>query len=112
MKPFEKIVKKGENACDQHFFPFSTIFLTISKLNFNFLVTLFCHSQMLSISTGLKFCLLVIINLYHTIVSLTIQTFWENGENAGDQNFLFFPQCLLHFQANLALLEPHIIFAC
>ena len=35
-KPFENILGKGENAGNQHFFLFPTMFPTLSKTNFNF----------------------------------------------------------------------------
>ena len=38
-KPLENIVGKGENAGNQHFLLFPTLFSTLSKTNFKFLFT-------------------------------------------------------------------------
>ena len=38
-QPFENILGKGENAGNQHFFSFSTMFSNLPKTNFNFSVT-------------------------------------------------------------------------
>ena len=32
------------------------------------------------------------------------------GENAGDQHFLIFPQCFLHFQRQIPICQPHQIY--
>ena len=36
--PLKNVLRKGENAGNQHFFPFPTMFSTLPKTNFNFLV--------------------------------------------------------------------------
>ena len=38
-KPFENIVRKGDNADNQHFLLFPTMFSTLHKTNFEFSVT-------------------------------------------------------------------------
>ena len=43
-KTFENIVGKGENAGNQHFLLFPTMFSTIHKINFNFWVTFILSS--------------------------------------------------------------------
>ena len=40
-EPFENVVGKGENACNQHFLLFLQCFLPFPRQNFNFLVTFF-----------------------------------------------------------------------
>ena len=58
-KPFEKIVRKGENVGNQHFLLFLQCFLPFSKQISNFHSHLFCRLHMLSIWTSLKICRLV-----------------------------------------------------
>ena len=55
----ENIVEKGENAGDQHFFLFPTMFLLFQQQISIFQSHLFCRLQMLSIWTSLQFCHLV-----------------------------------------------------
>ena len=55
-KPFENIVEKGENADNQHFLLFPQCFLPYHKQKSLFKQSLFCHLQMLSIWSSLKFC--------------------------------------------------------
>ena len=43
-KPFENIEGKGENAGNQHFFPFPTVFSTLPRTNFHFSVTFILSS--------------------------------------------------------------------
>ena len=54
-KPFENFLGKGENAGNQHFPPFPQCFLSVSFQSSIFHSHLFCHLQMLSIGTSLKF---------------------------------------------------------
>ena len=54
-KDFENIVGKGENAGKQHFSPFPTMFFEKMFSIFGLLFHVFCHLQMLSIWTSLKF---------------------------------------------------------
>ena len=54
--PFENIVGKGENAGNQHFLLFPQCFLPVRIHMSIYQSPLFCRLQMLSISTGLKFC--------------------------------------------------------
>ena len=56
MKAFENIVGKGENAGNQLFLQFPTMSSIHPKTNLIFESHLFCHLQILSICTGLKFC--------------------------------------------------------
>ena len=59
-KPFENIVRKGENAGNQHFLIFpQCFFATNPKKKFCFKLHLFCRLQVLSIWTSLKICRLV-----------------------------------------------------
>ena len=55
-KSFENIVGKGENGSNQHFALFPQCFLPIPKGFSVFKLHLFCHLQMLSVWTSLKFC--------------------------------------------------------
>ena len=55
-KPFEIIAGKGENAGNQHFLLFPQCFLPIQIQISIFQSHLFCHLQMLSSWTILKFC--------------------------------------------------------
>ena len=48
-KAFENIVGKEENAGNQHFLLFPTMFSILSKTNFNSLDYFFCHLKMLLI---------------------------------------------------------------
>ena len=113
-KPFEIIVRKGENASNQHFLDYPQCFLLFPIQTLIFQSHLFCHLQDVSISTSLKICCLVkglknpltddkILALskwktfedYNSIVAQMVQ--WvENivgkGENAGNQHFLLFLQ--------------------
>ena len=53
---FEKIERKGENDGNQHFSPFPTMFSTLARINFYFLVTFnfeFGKVQNLSFGKGL-----------------------------------------------------------
>ena len=54
-KPLENIVRKGENAWNQHFLLFRQCFLPFSEQISNFQLHLFCRLQVLSIWTSLKF---------------------------------------------------------
>ena len=54
-KAFENIVEKGENAGNQHFLLFPQCFLPHHREKSPFQQHLFCHLQMLSIWTSLKF---------------------------------------------------------
>ena len=58
-KPFGNIVEKGENGGNQYFLLFIQCFLPFPKQTSIFQSHLFCHLQMLSIWTSLKFCCLV-----------------------------------------------------
>ena len=53
-KPFEN-VGKGENASNQHFLPFPTMFLSCPKQILTSELHLICHLQMLPIWASLKF---------------------------------------------------------
>ena len=55
-RPFENIVRKGENAGNQHFHLFPQYFLFFTKQSSIFESHLFCCLQMLSIWTGPKSC--------------------------------------------------------
>ena len=55
-KPFENIVRKGENAGNQHFLLFSQCFLPVPRKISVLKLHLFCCLQMLSIWTSLKIC--------------------------------------------------------
>ena len=55
----EKIVRKGEIACNKQFLLFSQCFLPCLALILNFRCTLKCRLQFVSIWTSLNFCLLV-----------------------------------------------------
>ena len=56
-KAFENIVGKGENAGNQHFLLFPQCFLPFLKQIPIFGSHLYCRLQVLSIWTGLKFCI-------------------------------------------------------
>ena len=55
-KAFENIVGRGENAGNQHFLIFTHCFLLIPPRSSILESHLFCHLQMFSIWTSLKFC--------------------------------------------------------
>ena len=55
-KPFENIVRKGENAAKQHFLLFPQCFLPILKRISVVKLHVCCHLQMLWIWTDLKIC--------------------------------------------------------
>ena len=84
-RSFENIVGKGgkgENAHNQHFSPFPTMFSTL--LNKNFI--LFCRLKVPSIWTSLQICHFVELNLlnwlYHIILTFNNQVqggFFENN---------------------------------
>ena len=65
--PFENIVRKGENAGNQHFLLFPTMFSTLPETNFNFSVTYILspanafnfNQSILSFGKKLKICRLV-----------------------------------------------------
>ena len=55
-RPFENVVGKGENAGNQHFLLFQHVSYP-SHIKFQFFNSqLFCHLEILSILTSLKFC--------------------------------------------------------
>ena len=56
-KAFENIVGKGENAGNQHFLLFPTVFYP-SHDKLEIFESLFCRLQMLWILTSVKFCCL------------------------------------------------------
>ena len=58
-KSFKNIVRKGENAGNQHFVLFPQSFLPFPKKISLFESHLFCRLQMLSFLTSPKFCHLV-----------------------------------------------------
>ena len=58
-KPFENIVRKGENAGNQHFLLFLQCFQPFPRKIAIFELHLFCHQQIFSVWNGLKFCCLV-----------------------------------------------------
>ena len=56
----QKIVRKGEIACNKQFLLFSQCFVTYMVLTFHLKCTVKCCLQFLSIWTSLKFCHLVV----------------------------------------------------
>ena len=60
-KAYENMVGSGENAGDQHFSLFATLFSTLSKTNV-------MHLQMFSIWTSLKVCCLVDWQTFNNLV--------------------------------------------
>ena len=55
------------------------------------------------------------VTLYHTVPTFNdpsvrglLKTFWEKGENAGDQHFLLFPKCFLHFLGQSSNFVSHL----
>ena len=56
----EKIVRKGEIACNKRFLLFSQCFLPYMPLIFHFKHTLKCRLQFVAVWTSLKFCRLVV----------------------------------------------------
>ena len=75
MKHFENTVGKGENTGNQHFLFFPQCFLPFQREISIFQSHLFCHLQVFSIWTRLKFCCLV--KRYNIA---------GKGENAGNLN--------------------------
>ena len=78
----ENILGKGENASYQHFLLFPECFQKLSSLG--------------SLKVG------IVLTLYHALqTSNTPQKTFENilgkEDNAGNQHFLLFPQCLLPY---------------
>ena len=59
---FRKMVRKGENAGNQHFLLFPQCFLPFTKQISYIHPLLFCRMQMLSVWTSLKYCSLVELN--------------------------------------------------
>ena len=59
MKPFKNIVRKGQNAGNQHFLHFPQYFLSIPKRTSVVKLNLFCCLQMLWVWNSLKICRLV-----------------------------------------------------
>ena len=53
-KPVENIVGKGENAGNQHFSPFPTVFFTVSKTEIIILVIFILSSKLLSFGKELN----------------------------------------------------------
>ena len=60
----ENIVRKGEIACNKQFLLFSQCFLLYVALIFHFKCTLNCRLQFVSIWTSLKFCCLVMVEIF------------------------------------------------
>ena len=95
-KAYENIMGKGENADNQHFLLFLQCFQPSSRLSSTFDKYLFCCVQMLSILIGLKFCLCVKIDIYHTVASSNstqgkgLENTMGKGENDGHQHFCHF----------------------
>ena len=77
---FENIVRKGENAGNQHFLLFPQCFLTFPKEISFFQSHLFCRLQIFSISTGLKFCRLVKSYLKNNSYLPAAPPGWLSGE--------------------------------
>ena len=54
------------------------------------------------------------LNLYHTIPTFNnpkidaFENIEGNGENAGNQHFLLFPQCFLPFPEQISILESYL----
>ena len=87
-KPFENTVEKEENAGNQHFLPFPTMFSTLPITNFHFSVTfiLSCRLQML-------------LTLSQTSPGFykSLENTVGKGEIAHNEQFLLFPHCFLTF---------------
>ena len=55
------------------------------------------------------------LTLYHTSRLLTtlrkkpFENIVGKGENAGNQHFLFFPQCFLHFSKQISIFQSHLL---
>ena len=67
----ENIVRKGEVACNKQFILFSQCFLPYMVLIFHFKCTLKCRLQFVSIWTTLKFCHLVMGQLFSELKAFT-----------------------------------------
>ena len=97
VKPFENIMGKGENAGDQHFLLFPTIFSTLHKTNFKISVTFILSSH----AFNLDRCEILSFGKEISVTDMMISVFdrEENivgkGENAAYQHFLF---CQICFQ--------------
>ena len=80
-KPFENIVRKGENAGNQHFLLFPQCFLLFLTQITIFQSHLFCRLQVLSIRTSVKICCLVELTHSHAITPFDApgkQAFWKH----------------------------------
>ena len=106
--PFENIVRKGDNASNQHSFPFKKTFSLLPLTLYNIMPTFngpgpeklslkVLHNGVQNQPWGQE------LTLYHKIITLPAlyRSSFENtvgkGENADDQHFLLFPQYFLSF---------------
>ena len=103
-KAFENIVRKGENAGNQHFLLFPQCFLPYHRQIVSFLPHLNSHLQMHSIWTSVTFSHLVKTlpfttqsGLLTTLYKRPFEKIVGKGENADNQHFLLFPQCFQLF---------------
>ena len=116
-KPFKNIVRKGENAANQHFLLFPQCFLPIPEQISFFHPYLFCRLQALSIWTSLEFCFL--INPFpnkpwflRVCSTSFLKTLWEKEKLLATSNFSFSHSVFYTLRKLSAILIKFEIVVC
>ena len=91
-KPFENMVRKGENAGNQHFLLFPQCFLPFPEQ-----ISIFSVAFILSSATAFNFEWSKIFSFVKELND-PFENIVEKGENAGNRLFHTFPQCFPPYQ--------------
>ena len=126
-KAFENIVRKGENAGNQHFLLFPQCFLSFSKLISNFGIEHYIYIPKIfpfynfdekgycssfwkngeNVGIGHFIYIPLLFTAQFRLVMTLKKKAFENivrkGENAGNQHFLLFAQCFLPFAKQISI---------